>query len=201
MYKIFRYKKGTDKPIEIFIALFIILAVAMVILKMFSSQIQDKTKELQQIEQREKFNQAKGNAKRECDEICTNALQNDCNPQQQAQFCQHKLLDGLDVNMDGDTMDYSEDLLGGIGVCEDSIYCPHVTSCQCGQQLTMVNCVRILLGYYEQNIGMGHDKACDLLFNRIDGETCTIKDYDLFWLTQIVDDMVDKHDCPDPWAE
>ena len=40
-----RNKKGTDKPIEIFVALFIILAVAMVILKMFSGQIQDKTKE------------------------------------------------------------------------------------------------------------------------------------------------------------
>ncbi|MEM4268420.1 MAG: hypothetical protein QXK37_06355 [Candidatus Woesearchaeota archaeon] len=40
----FKGKRGTDKPIEIFIALFVILAVAMVILKMFSSQIEQKSK-------------------------------------------------------------------------------------------------------------------------------------------------------------
>ena len=38
-------RKGTEKPIEIFVALFIILAVALVMLKLFQSQIAEKQKE------------------------------------------------------------------------------------------------------------------------------------------------------------
>ena len=181
-----RNKKGTDKPIEIFVALFIILAVAMVILKMFSGQIQDKTKELQKIEQREKFQQAKGDAKRECDEICTAALQNDCNPQQKAQFCQHKLLDGLDVNMDGDKKDYTEDLLSGIGACEDTIYCPQVTSCQCQGSLAMIDCVDILYSYYTSEMGITHSEACDLLFSRIVEGSCDYGNESYHWYDKII---------------
>ena len=49
--RLFKGKLGTDKPIEIFIALFVILAVAMVILKMFSSQIEKKKTEMEQQQQ------------------------------------------------------------------------------------------------------------------------------------------------------
>jgi hypothetical protein len=182
MQSCFRNKRGTDKPIEIFVALFIILAVAMVILKMFSGQIQDKTKELQNIQQKEKYTQAKGDAKRECDELCTNALQDDCNLQQKAQFCQHKLLNGLDINMNGQTGDYSEDLLSGVGVCEDAIYCPHVTSCQCQGDLSVKNCLTILDTYFKDNMGMQPDAACDMIKNRYQTGKCTIPDASIFWL-------------------
>ena len=195
----FRSKRGTDKPIEIFIALFIILAVAMVILKMFSGQIQDKTKELQKIEQKEKFNQAKGDAKRECDEICTHALQNDCDIQQKAQFCQHKLLTGLDVNMDGDINDYSEDLLGGIGICEDAIYCPQVTACQCQGQMTMKNCVGVLYDFYTNSMSLQPEDACNLLLSRLEANTCEVPDGSIFWFDTIVKELEDKG-CPNPYG-
>ncbi len=194
MHRMFSNKKGTDKPIEIFIALFIILAVAMVILKMFSGQIQEKTKELQKIQQKEKFQQAKGDAQRECDEICTHALQNECSIQQKAQFCQHKLLNGLDVNMDGDSSDMTEDLLGGIGVCESAIYCPQVTTCQCQGELNTINCVDILYTYYTDNMGMDVADSCSLLSNRLDPGECGQESAEHFWRDR-VDEQLVKKEC------
>lgn len=184
------FKKGTDKPIEIFIALFIILAVAMVILKMFSGQIQDKTKELAKIEQKEQFQQAKGDAKRECDEICTSALQNDCSPQYKAQFCQHMLINGLDIDMNGNTKDYSEDLLGGIGVCEDSIYCPQVTTCTCNDELNMINCIDIVYEYYQNEMGQSGEKSCELLGKKILPGKCVIPADAVFWHDTIANNII-----------
>ncbi len=174
MYKLIRHRRGTDKPIEIFIALFIILAVAMVILKMFSGQIQDKTKELQKLEQREKFQQARGDAQRECEEICTISLQNDCGLQQKAQYCQHKLQTGLDIDQDGDYSSFSLDMLGGIGICESDIYCPYVSECNCKGDMSMSNCVDVLWQFYrsEDYMGLKFDQACDLLYKRIYGSEC-----------------------------
>jgi len=39
-------RRGTEKPIEIFVALFVILAVALVMLKLFQGQITEKQAQL-----------------------------------------------------------------------------------------------------------------------------------------------------------
>ena len=63
-------KKGTDKPIEIFIALFVILAVAMVILKMFSTQIAQKQNEMARQQEIERIKQAKNDLNIFCEQKC-----------------------------------------------------------------------------------------------------------------------------------
>ncbi|NJL43769.1 MAG: hypothetical protein HC945_00370 [Nitrosarchaeum sp.] len=80
-------RKGTDKPIEIFIALFIILAIAMLMLRMFSDQLKDKTNELKMQEQKAKLEQAKNDAENECKDVCTGAVSNGCDLKSQVRFC------------------------------------------------------------------------------------------------------------------
>ena len=73
MYKIFDVKwnkKGTEKPIEIFIALFVILAVAMVLLKMFGGQITSKQKELKEIADQNRLDQMRKDIKSFCNGKC-----------------------------------------------------------------------------------------------------------------------------------
>ncbi|MFH1510989.1 MAG: cohesin domain-containing protein [Candidatus Woesearchaeota archaeon] len=155
--KLARYlpsKKATDKPIEIFVALFIVLAVAMVILQMFSGQISAKAKELKSIEQANALKREVAEAKQLCQEKCTNTLENDCSDMMRAQFCITYVAGGLDLNGNGIMNDYDHDFLGGVGVCEDRIYCPQIVNCICKQELTTRNCIQILCTYWKsQGVG------------------------------------------------
>ena len=77
-------KKATEKPIEIFIALFIILAVAMVILKMFSGQIASKQQQLGELEQAQRVQQERQEATQFCNERCVDVSAGDCSKERQA---------------------------------------------------------------------------------------------------------------------
>lgn len=159
----FKNRKGTEKPIEIFIALFVILAVAMVLLKMFSGQISAKTKELKEMEQRNALKEALANGKDFCDNKCTLAMDNNCADKDLAQFCISKINEGLDLNGNGLKDEYDSTFLGGVGICEDQIFCPQITECGCGQRLTMKNCVKVLCKYWTGTQGLDTDKANSLL--------------------------------------
>jgi hypothetical protein len=165
-------KKGTDKPIEIFIALFIILAVALVILKMFSGQISAKTKELGEIERENKLREAMTNAQRYCDEKCSLALTNSCDLKSLATFCITKIEGGLDLNGNGQNNDYDDKLAGGVGVCEDGLYCPLVASCSCNQVLNTKNCIKIVCKYWTEEVGMSAVDANNTIVEKLTPGTC-----------------------------
>ena len=147
---IFKSKKGTEKPIEIFVALFIILAVAMVILKMFSGQIASKQQQIGELVQQERQE-----AQQFCNERCVEASSGDCSKERQAAYCLAQIKGGLDLNGNGATVDYDESLLAGIGICEDGVYCPHVATCTCKQKLDMSTCKVILEDYWNSVKGAG----------------------------------------------
>jgi hypothetical protein len=140
-------KKGTDKPIEIFIALFIILAIAMLMLRMFSDQLKDKTDELRKAEYKQKMESAKKDAESKCSDKCTETMSSGCDERSLAKYCIAKVPGGLDLNYDGDTEDYvdatnSEELMGK---CESNIYCTEVKSCsECGKSLNVKKCTEIV---------------------------------------------------------
>lgn len=173
--RLFHQKRGTEKPIEIFIALFIILAVAMVILKMFSGQVSGKTKELEILEKEQKLKESVDRAKQNCDEICTDALQSDCSSQTLAQFCITYVQKGLDLDGNGVSADYDDLFLGGLGICEDRVYCPHLTTCKCNRELTMANCAEILCGYWESQ-GLSTENSTEILLNKIQLGECSVKE-------------------------
>jgi uncharacterized protein HemX len=96
-------KKGSEKPIEIFIALFVILAVALVLLKMFQGQISDKTKELKDLEAERKLDEMTTKAKSQCDMLCSRGDSlND-----RARFCMRQItsdFDGVGVDLNNNEL-------------------------------------------------------------------------------------------------
>lgn len=169
-------KKGTEKPIEIFVALFIILAVSMLMLKMFKSQIDDKQREMEEIQLQSDIEQMLKDAKSTCEGLCSDVTQSQCSSKDMAAFCVRKLK--LDLNGDRSTTDYNTELLGAIGVCEDAVYCPQITECSCGVQLNMKNCKTVLCKYWRDNQGIPLADASDLLNDTFQFGSCdTDPDY------------------------
>jgi hypothetical protein len=123
----------------------------MVLLRMLQGQITEKTRQLRETEQLTELRNAKDNAKLYCDELCTEVLANDCADVKMAQYCVAKIKDGIDLDGNKARTDYDTSLLGGIGVCEDTIYCPQIADCTCNTKLSMDNCHDILCDYWEDN--------------------------------------------------
>lgn len=159
-------KKGTEKPMEIFVAFFIILAVAMVMLKMFKTQITDKTNDMKNMQQEADLANAKIDARQKCEEICSTSNQNGCSLKDKVNFCIAKV-NSLDLNGDRATDGIDTTILGGLPICEDGIYCSHYTECKCGSSLTFKNCVEIMCQYYaDTEEGLAMTTGCGALLNK-----------------------------------
>ena len=168
MITIFGNKRGTEKPIEIFVALFIILAVAMVILKMFSGQIASKQQQIGELEQSQRLQQERQEATQFCNERCVEASSGDCSKERQAAYCLAKIKGGLDLDGNGAANDYDETLLAGIGICEDGVYCPQLATCTCKQKLDMNTCKEILTQYWTS----AGRNAAQMYSTKIDAGSC-----------------------------
>jgi hypothetical protein len=148
-----RNRKGTEKPIEIFVALFIILAVALVMLKLFQSQIAEKQKELSDVQQEQKSRELRNKVDQACKDKCVEASNNGCSPASLASLCtygsKNVLLEGqyIDLNNDNEK-NYDDSLLAGVGVCEERVYCFHLVSSCCARQISPETCKDILESYW-----------------------------------------------------
>jgi hypothetical protein len=155
----FRNKKGTDKPIEIFIALFVILVVAMVILKMFQSQISEKSAQLAEETQKEKINSLKKDLDQFCQMKCNEA---GSSRRSQVQYCISYFETDPNDDLDGDgqlasTGDYIDEITDGlIGFCEDRIYCPAYND-DCGN-LNPERCKEIVCEWMAEQNALSTDE-------------------------------------------
>jgi hypothetical protein len=148
-------RKGTEKPIEIFVALFIILAVALVMLKLFQSQIADKQKELADVQQEQKAQDLKNKLTLSCQQKCTDASNQGCSLASLASLCSFGSKNILGPNefadLNNDKMlDYDTTLLAGVGVCEDRVYCFNVMSSCCSREINAQTCKVILERYWTE---------------------------------------------------
>jgi|GEM_PF-3659861 len=148
------HRKGTEKPIEIFVALFIILAVALVMLKLFQGQISDKQKELADVQQEQKAQDMKNKVQLSCQQKCTDASNSGCNIAALASLCAYNseniLGKGEFVDLNNDKMkNVDTTLLAGIEVCEDKVYCFHVVSSCCARSISAESCKVYLSEYWE----------------------------------------------------
>jgi hypothetical protein len=146
-------RKGTEKPIEIFVALFIILAVALVMLKLFQSQIAEKQKELSDVQQEQKSKETMDKVRLACQQKCTEASNNGCSQASLASLCAYSsrnvLSTGQYIDLNNDkTKNIDTTLLAGIGVCEDHVYCFHLVESCCAQRIDPVSCKTILDSYW-----------------------------------------------------
>lgn len=146
MFNIKKNKKGNEKTIEIFVALFLILAVAMVLLRMFSGQIADRSAALDRLDEKQ-------TTSAKCGELCAQANNNKCRIEDKIQFCTSKYQLDLDENNRIGVYDS-----GAYQLCEDNIYCPLQQNCVCGVELDMQECIEITYEYYE-NTGFSSNET------------------------------------------
>jgi hypothetical protein len=148
-------RKGTEKPIEIFVALFIILAVALVMLKLFQNQIAEQGKKIADVQQEQKAKELRNKVDQACKDRCVEASNSGCSLASLAALCVYgsdKALsksEFIDLNND-QNIGYDDTLLAGVGVCEDRIYCFHTLNSCCAREISANSCKGILKQYWEQ---------------------------------------------------
>ncbi|MBW2990114.1 hypothetical protein KY348_00240 [Candidatus Woesearchaeota archaeon] len=195
--KVSRGKKGTDKPIEIFIALFVILAVAMVLLKMFSSQIESKKREMEEQQLQEAARAAMEDLNTFCDSQCTHAHRS---LKDKVTFCTSYYREHVDINKNN-VVDYTMALDNIYGYCEDRIYCAVYRPCS---NLNMENCIEILCDYLGVNANL---RVFDIQYGLIlpgdcyDAIRTSADQDDIFkkanhWYTSLLSSFGDPPTCP-----
>jgi hypothetical protein len=171
-------RKGTEKPIEIFVALFVILAVSLVMLKLFQNQITQKQQELQAVQQESKQLQLAEKATLACKDRCNAAGNDGCSLQSLANFCISygsdaiKQPEFLDYN-GNQLQDYDITKLVGVGLCEDKVPCHALVSSCCGQQMSGSGCREILRQYWVSQGFNAGNISCLVKKNVLTGG-CTI---------------------------
>jgi hypothetical protein len=181
--RMLKNKKGTEKPIEIFIALFVILAVAMVLLKMFGGQIASKQKELKQMSDQNALEQMRRDIKTFCSSRCADIESN----MDKLTYCKTKYNQETDLNNNGIPNDFNEEF-SIVGVCEDAIYCAVVDECK---GLTMSTCSQLLCSYFETEMDLSSSEASERLKKFIQPGTCSMTNdqKENHWYYMIEDDL------------
>ncbi len=165
-----RSRKGTEQPIEIFVALFVILAVALVLLKLFQGQISQKQKELTKFEQEQKLQDSLASARQYCNQKCTEVANDGCSLTSRASFCVAKIKKFIDLNANG-ANDYDTTFFPGLLVCEDGIYCHRLVSCTCNLNLDFKGCVSTLCSFWA-NQGFSSAEATAKLRQLLNPGSC-----------------------------
>lgn len=147
-------KRGTEKPIEIFVALFVILAVALVMLKLFQGQITEQKAALSNYQQEQLAQEMQQNLVLHCQSKCTEASNNGCSRQSLAALClagSHQVFDtGESLDFNGNNnIDFNTEQYGGVGVCEDQVHCFNAIDNCCAQKITPESCSQILNSFWD----------------------------------------------------
>jgi hypothetical protein len=184
-----RSKRGTEKPIEIFIALFVILAVSLLVLRLFQTQIQGTTDDLSQYQAEQQRSQLKSTFEAECRSICS-AAENEkrCSLESIAQVCisnSKRILAGEYIDLNRNNRDdYDTEAYVGIGVCENNIPCFLEQNNCCGRELNAAECGKVLC---ELAVQRGTTPATDIFtavgFSAVNYQ-CADSD-DFAWWTSI----------------
>lgn len=182
-----RSKRGTEKPIEIFIALFVILAVSLLVLRLFQTQIQGTTDDLSQYQAEQQRSQLKSTFEAECRSICSQAEnERRCSIEAIAQVCiqnSHRILSGQYIDLNRNNRDdYDTEAYVGIGVCENNIPCFLEQNRCCGRVLNAQECGNILCELAEQR-GMSdpEDIFAAVAFTESNYNTCNPADDTFAW--------------------
>lgn len=187
--KILVNKKGMSMAIQIFIVLFVLLAVAMLVLRMVTEQTEQQIRIIGEEQRKAEMKQIQA----DCQAVCK------CESlRTKVGFCL-KLIDSptfgnekFDFTGDGFADDFAEPAeTGGLyGLCEDRVYCSQIFDCKCGDQtLSMKNCFQLAKMLWNQE-----DAACSTLMQRFfPPATCDMTDDEAMrhWGFVYLQDMVD----------
>ncbi|MCB9362181.1 hypothetical protein H6504_01985 [Candidatus Woesearchaeota archaeon] len=89
-------KKGSEKPIEIFVGLFVVVTVSLILIALFRDQVNRETESYVEIHEEQKSQLEFRQAQSACLELCRAAENANCNSKIVASFCAYK--SGFDVD-------------------------------------------------------------------------------------------------------
>ncbi len=130
------YKKCLSNSILLVIGLFVVLVVGFVSLQVVSNSFSDNELKVAEFMKENENNEV-------CFESCKKANLNDCSQDAILEYCTAKV--SYDLDKDG-----SIGLVktNAFNICEDSMYCPLVSTCSCGKNLDMDTCIDIVKQHY-----------------------------------------------------
>ncbi len=139
-------QKGMEMAIQIFIVLFVLLAVSMLVLQLVSTQFTEQESKLKDVQRKAAFDQQMSKNRSECESLCNMGTL-----EEKAKFC----IKNFNFSQDETLSNYNqEDFIAGVGVCEDRVYCNMITTCKSGNQvLDMQTCKIILCNYWASKAG------------------------------------------------
>jgi hypothetical protein len=151
-------QRGMEMAIQIFIVLFVLLAVAMLVLQLVSTQFSQNENQLKEVQEKNALASKIKTAQVDCQTLARGTKD------QQVAYC----LKSFSFTEKTVGVGYLEDLVPGIRVCEDKIYCVHLTG-----ENTMASCVTTLCDYWMNTQGMLAAEATKLLRQYITPGKCT----------------------------
>jgi hypothetical protein len=161
--------KGIN-ALEIVFAMFILIVVTLVIIRLFTTTVTKET--LPNIQDfRETYNYDKEKTK--CDNLCSYYTSDGCSDLGAAvTYCQEKI--GIDIDGNYRTNEKGHGgLITGVPYCEDGLYCFHITECGCGSYiLSPKNCLEIMKEYYMNKMGLSENVTNQIIANRITPGKC-----------------------------
>jgi len=164
--------KGLN-ALEIIFTLFVLIVVVLVVVRMFITRFTFAGIEqpIQDIEDTYNYQAAYST----CDSLCSK-YESDCgNTQHAVKFCLQKANIDIDGNrIPGESGRNHYNVVEGIPMCEDGIYCFHIkTDCACGNfRLTPETCLSILCEYYRQTRGYSDAVTEELIRRGVEYGNC-----------------------------
>ena len=163
--------KGVN-ALEMIFTLFILVVVVLVVVRIFVTRMNlvEIEKPVQDITDTYNYKVAESTCKNLCSEY-----ESDCSNNHAAvRFC----LQQVKIDIDGNKIPgekYHFNVVEGIPMCEDGIYCFHVkTNCICGsQRLDAKTCLSLLCDYYQNTEGLNSTISMSLVKNGINPGYCT----------------------------
>ncbi|MEM4327000.1 MAG: hypothetical protein QXZ13_02430 [Candidatus Diapherotrites archaeon] len=157
-------QKGMEMAIQIFIVLFVLLAVSMLVLQLVSQQFTEQQTKLQDVQRKAKLDQEISKNRSTCESLCNIGTE-----EKRAQFCIKSFSFAENSTL---AKQNSEDFIAGVGVCEDKVYCPMLTTCRVGTEtLDMANCKKVLCNYWTGMLG-SKERATERLQQFIQPGAC-----------------------------
>ena len=183
--KMLKQRKGMEKPIEIFVALFVILAVALLVLQLFQSQLTEQQQTLQEEAHKREQDSIMQTARDHCNSACSAASNRGCSTAAMASFCLQYASDAIQdprfIDLDLDMERGSDSsLLAGLYVCEDAVPCHAMIDTCCGRRVNHNTCKETLETYWkDQGFTTAGDKPT--LLGRVRAGICDKNTSNMHW--------------------
>ncbi len=147
--------------LEIIFAMFILIVVAFVVIRLFTGVVSPST--LPNIQDfKDTYNYQR--EKQKCENLCNRFIESNCQDYSAAaSYCLQKVAVSIDGNsVTGEKGHYG--MVANLPYCEDGLYCFHVSDCVCGSiKLDAKNCLTYLDTYYREVAGFDEDTTKRLI--------------------------------------